>query len=867
MIWHSATPEEVLSELGSDRENGLPHSEIAKRLKEYGTNLSVLEKDISIKKAILTQVKRPSLIILLGLLVIFVLRELVTGSMDFTLPIICLILAFLKAVCCVYLEYRSRNMMASLINRVKTSARVIRGGSEMVVPAEGVVPGDLIKLTEGDYIPADARLIESMGLRCDEAALYNEKETVVMPKIAEDLHEDFVPLNERTNMIYCGCRILTGNALAVVTETGEEAEIRRAVVKDKVFSNKGIQDKIANRYSDFFKIFNAIAVFGCFLILFFGTLVTKGTIGWGKFLDVLIAAVCFFIAVVPGSFSTRVASLLALGIKRFEKDKASVFNAQTIEKLSGVTVICADKTGTLTQNKMSLRKVYDGDQIIDLDCDPITKNGEIAMRFASLCCDDNTEIPDHTEEALITAASRYLNVYKADFDAEFPRLACIPLTPERKMKTTVNMIDGRVFVIVRGAPDIVLEKCIGADDKKITEAYEQLCNEGMRVLAISYKILDAMPTNTSEDVLENDLLFLGLLGISDRERRGIVNDIEICRNAGISTVMFTGDHINTAASVAQKMGILGPDDLCVTGEQISSLSDAELTAVAPKIKVCVRFSADERVRMVKALQANNETVLITADSSANFAPMAYADVGCAMGKSGTDVAKGNADVVIYDDSFATIIKAIRNARGIFGNFIKYINYYVAMCTCLFLVLLFNMLVFKAIVPTTSVILLGAIFALIFPISSIGFETADPDIMKQTPRTVGEKLFGMRDTLISLIKGAGLAIPPILSYVFNMSDPSVSTAVFLSIVMSLIHFMLTDRSTDYFFKRLGHNRFLFIVSIICIILSVVIATTGLSSLFGMVTISGTAFITSILLPLLIPVVFESVKIYKNIFKAK
>ena len=867
MIWHSATPEEVLSELGSDRENGLPHSEIAKRLKEYGTNLSVLEKDISIKKAILTQVKRPSLIILLSLLVIFVLRELVTGSMDFTLPIICLILAFLKAVCCVYLEYRSRNMMASLINRVKTSARVIRGGSEMVVPAEGVVPGDLLKLTEGDYIPADARLIESIGLRCDEAALYNEKETVVVPKIAEDLHEDFVPLNERTNMIYCGCRILTGDALAVVTETGEEAEIRRAVVKDKVFSNKGIQDKIANRYSDFFKIFNAIAVFGCFLILFFGTLVTKGTIGWGKFLEALIAAVCFFIAVVPGSFATRVASLLALGIKRLEKDKASVFNAQTIEKLSGVTVICADKTGTLTQNKMSLRKVYDGEQIIDLDCDLVTKNGEIAMRFAALCCDDNTEIPDHTEEALITASSRYLNIYKTDFDAEFPRLACIPLTPERKIKTTVNMIDGRVFVIVRGAPDIILEKCIGADDKKITEAYEQLCNEGMRVLAISYKILDAMPTNPNEEVLENDLQFLGLLGISDRERRGIANDIDVCRNAGISTVMFTGDHINTAASVAQKMGILGPDDLCVTGEQITSLSDAELTAVAPKIKVCVRFSADERVRMVKALQANNETVLITADSAANFAPMAYADVGCAMGKSGTDVAKGNADVVVYDDSFATIIKTIRNARGIFGNFIKYINYYVAMCACLFLVLLFNMLVFKTIVPTTSVILLGAIFALIFPIASIGFETADPDIMKQTPRTVGEKLFGVRDTLISLIKGVGLAIPPILTYVFNMSDPSVSTAVFLSIVMALIHFMLTDRSTDYFFKRLGHNRFLFVVSIVCIILSVVIATTGLSSLFGMVTISGTALITSILLPLLIPVVFESVKIYKNIFKAK
>lgn len=867
MIWHSATPEEVLEELGSDRENGLPTAQIAKRLKQFGTNLSVLEKDISITRALLTQAKKPSILLLCSLLVIFILREFVTGNRDFTLPLVCFALIALKIICCVFLEYRSRNMMASLINRVKTSARVIRDGREEVVPSEGIVPGDLLKLTEGDYIPADARLIESIGLRCDEAALYNEKETVVVPKIAEDIHEDHTPLSDRTNMIYCGCHILTGDALAVVTETGEEAEIRRAVVKDKVFSHKGIQDKIANRYSDFFKVFNSSAVFGCCLFIFFGTFAVNGAIGWGKFLEAFIAAVCFYVAVVPENFATRVASLLALGIKRFEKDKATIFSAQTIEKLSGVTTICADKTGILTQNRMSLKKLYDGEQIIDLDYDPITKNGEIGLRFAALCCDDNEEVVDHTEEALITASSRYLNIYKSDFDAEFPRLACIPLTPDRKIKTTINMIDGRLFVIVRGAPDIILEKCVGADNQKITEAYEQLCNDGMRVLAISYKTLDAMPTNPNEEALENELQFLGLLGLNDRERRGINNDLNLCKNAGISTVMFTGDHINTAASIAQKMEILGPDDLCITGEQIASLSDAELAAVAQRIKVCVRFSADDRIRMVKALQANNETVLITADSAANFAPMAYADVGCAMGKSGTDVAVGNADVCVYENSFSTIVKAVRNARGIFGNFIKYINYYVAICTSLFVVLLFNMLMFKAIVPTQSVVLLGALFTLIFPIASIGFETADPDIMKQSPRSVGEKLFGLKDTAFSVLKGVAISIPTILGCLINIDSPSVTTTVFLSFVMSLVYFMLTDRSSDFAFKRIAHNRFLFAFSIICIILSVIVATTELSFTFDMATIDTAGLVTSITLPLSILVVFESFKLYKKMFKKK
>ncbi len=871
MIWHSATPEEVIAELKTDKEKGLKKSDIAQRLKEYGTNLSVLEKDISIKKAIFTQARRPSIIILFCLLIIFILKELVNsvtvGNANFTFAIVCAVLLFAKAACCVYLEYRSRNMMASLINRVKTSAKVIREEKEIVIPAQLVVPGDIIKLSEGDYIPADARLIEANALRCDEAVLYNEKETIIVQKIAEDIHDDHTPIKERTNMVYCGCHILTGDALAVVTETGEEAEIRRAVVKDKVFSNKGIQDRIATRYRDFFKVFNICALFCCFLIVFLGTLVTSGTIGWSKILDSLILATCFFIAVVPGSFPTRVACLLALGIKRFEKDKASIFNAQTIEKLSSVTVICADKTGTLTQNKMTLKKVYDGEEMIDLRTDNITKNAEIAMRFAALCCDNDPYVQDHTETALITATSRYFNLFKSDFDSEFPRLHCIPLTSERKIKTTVNMIEGRLFVIVRGAPDIILSKCIGEDNKKITEAYENMCNEGMRVLAISYKTLDEMPTNPNEEVLENGLQFLGLLGIADRERKGIVKDIQICKKAGISTVMFTGDHINTAASVAQKIGILGSDDLCVTGEQISTLSDVELTAIAPKIRVCARFSADDRVRFVKALQRNGETVLITADNSANAAPMVYADVGCAMGKTGTDVAKVNSDVVVYDDSFGTIVKTIRNSRGIFGNFIKYINYYLAMSACLFVTILFNILVFKAFIPSAPIVLLGSIFALLFPIASIGFETADADIMKQTPRTVGEELFDKDDTIRSLIKGVIIAIPSILTYVFNIKDPSAVTSAFVALVLSLLFFMLSDRSTDYFYKRIMHNRFLFIVSIICIITTLLLTVTPLGLLFGFTAISSTGLVTAILLPLMILIVLETIKIIKNILFKK
>lgn len=866
MIWHSATADEVINELQTNKELGLSDSDASERLSEYGTNISVKEQEISLPKAIAEQVKKPSLIILICLLVIFVLRELVTGSMSFFLPSVCAALIVIKASLCIYAEYRSRNMLSRLVNRIHTSARVIRNGKEITIDSKSLVPGDIIKLTEGDYIPADARIVDSVALRCDEAVLFGEKEAVVIPKTGDAIHEDHTPLNERTNMLYCGCRILSGDAVAVVTETGEEAEIRRAVIKDKVFTSKGIQDRIAARYRDFFKIYLWAAFIGCALIVILGTFVSKGSIGWGKFLEVLVAAVCLYIAIVPGSFSTRIACLLALGIKRFEKDKAVIFDAHTLEKLAGVTVICSDKTGTLTQNKMSLRKVYDGEKIIDLGSDGISKNSEIAMRFAALCCDGaEAESADHTEAALVSAASRYLNIVKSDFDAEFPRLASIPLTPERKIKTTVNMIEGKVFAIVRGAPDIILEKCIGEDEKKITEAYEQLCNEGLRVLAISYKTLDDVPTDPSEAELETGLQFLGLLGLADRERRGISKDIELCRKAGISTVMFTGDHINTAASIGQKIGLLKADDLSVTGEQLETLTDAELAAIVPKIKVCARISSEERVRMVNALHSNNETVLITADSAANFAPMAFADVGCAMGKTGTDVAKSNADVVVFDDSFSTIVKAIRNARGIFGNFSKYVNYYLTMCSGLLFSVLMHILFFRTVAPSTATLLLSAVFTLLYPIVCLGYETADIDIMKQAPHTVGEKLFDIGESVLSAAYGLLVAVPSVIVYLINMNSPSAATASFLALVLSFICYMLTGRSTDLFYRRIIHNRFLLLISAACILLSIIIAATPVGVLFGLKVITAKGLLSAFLLPLSILLIFEAKKLINKHLK--
>lgn len=857
MIWHNAKPDEVINELGSDAENGLSSPKVAQRLSENGKNLFICEQEMSLADTVIKHLKTIPAILLFSLLIIFILRELVTGRQNFVFPAIVFVLLIVKEAICVYLEYRSHNSLSLLKNGIKTSAKVLRDGTESVIDSAYLVPGDIIFLSGGDYIPADARIIESDLLRCDESTIRGEKEVIVVQKDGNALHEDHVPITERTNMLYCGCHVISGNAKAIVTETGENAEMRRFVKRDKVFYTKGIEDRIADRFDGFYKVFKISALLACIIITVIGTFVTKGNVGWGKFLEAFICAVCFYIAVVPGSLPTRIACLLVLGIKRINKDHTVIFDPTTVEKLSSVTTVCADKTGTLTQNRMALRKVFDGEKTVDLTCDPITKHCEIAMRFGALCCDNNDA--DHTESAIISSVARYLNIYKTDFDAEFPRMACIPLTPERKIKTTVNMIDGKAFAIVRGAPDIIINRCINADTDRLLAVSDEMASGGMRVLAISYKVYDDVPADISSENLEFGMHFLGLLGFIDREREGIVRDIETCRKAGISTVMFTGDHINTAESIARKIRILTDGDMTVTGEQLDEISDEDLAQSVNKIKVCARISSEQRVRIVNALHENGENVLITADSPANYAPMSVADIGCAMGKTGTDVAKGNADAVIYDDSFSTIVKAIRNARGIFGNFTKYINYYVSMCTCLFISFIADMIALRSVVPDTRLILFGSVFVLLFPIASIGFETADPSIMKAAPRTIGQQLFDLRSLLLAAAFGVLIAIPQFVVLLLNGLNSSGAAAAFIAVIVSLVFYMFSTRSTELFYKRITHNRFLLVVSLVSILFTILIGLTPLGKVFGIGSTDLFGFITSIILPLIIPLVIEVAKL--------
>ena len=868
MIWHNATPDEVLTELDVDKEHGLTEKEAEKRLLEFGENLSILDNDLSIFKALTAQLKKPSTIILLCLLVIFVLRELVIGTNRFWIPAGVLLLLAIKEAIFIYSEYKSVNMLFRLKNRIDTSAKVLRDGVWKIINASQIVPGDIIELQEGDFVPADARLIDSFALRCDEATLYNEKEVVAVGKNYNDIIEDHRPINERSNMIYCSSHVMSGNAIAVVTETGENAELRRQFKKNRVFTHKGVQDRIADRFSSFLKIFTISAFAALCILTILGTFAVSGNIGWGKFLEALIVAVCFYVTVVPENLSAQIALMLSLGVKRLEKDRAQIFNPSTVEKLAGVTVICADKTGTLTQNRMVLREVFDGEKVINLSSDAISKQCEVAMRFGSLSCDvvDN-EILDHTEAALVSGASRYLNISKIDFDREFPRVACIPLTPERIIKTTVNMIEGKVFAIVRGAPDIILERCVNINSEEITEAYKNMCNKGLRVLAISYKVLSDIPTELNEAEIENELEFLGLLGLSDRERKGTSDEIALCREAGISTVMFTGDHINTASSVAEKMGIVKGDELAITGDKLDGLTDEELALVVNKVRVCARISPEQRVRMVNALHENGETVLITADSSANHAPMAFADVGCAMGKTGTDVAKGNADVIVEDDRFISIVRAIKNSRGIFANFTKYAEYYVTMCCCLFMSVALCMILFGTPLMSAQLLLLFSTFTLMFPILALGYETADNSTMKAPPWNIGSKMFDVKRLLIAAAIGVGISIPSGIVYFINQGEDCAASAAFTAMIFSLVYYMFSFRSNELFYKRILHNRFLLIISAIFIAITLIITGTPIAYMFALTPMCLKGFITSILLPLTGLLIFETIKAIKPIINNK
>ena len=860
MIWHSTASEEILRELEVDDKKGLPNGVADMRLKEYGINVIARVERPTYFKRFLGQLKSKTVIALIVISLLSFAVSLMYNEADFFAPLLIIAIVLINAAVSAYHLHNCDNALDSMKSITNPSVTVMREGIVRTVDSSILVPGDIILLETGDFISADARIIESNEFRCNESMLTGDE--VPVEKSGEGVYEDITAIENRLNMVFSGTSVVHGNAKAVVVATGLNTEIGRtsAILQqtgEKTLPLEGELDGIG-------KIVNIIILSICLIVFIIGMVLNFNS---GNFasttLKMLMNAVALAVAAIPEGLPAIATIVIAIGIKRIVEDKIIIKDSEALEWLGKTNVICADKTGVLTRNKMKLAKIFDGDKLTDIENEPIDEKTALVLKLATACSTLNN---DSTEDAIKKACLAYNSMSEKDIESFFPKLAVIPFDSERKTMTVITMINERPFAIVKGAPEIVVPNCTGCKAEEILKLNSALCNDALRIVAIAIRPLDNIPANPNPEDIEHSLTFVGLLGLYDPPRDNVVEDIKICEQAGIKTVMITGDNLVTACSVASKIGILKDGDKAVTGEELSGMSDEELAEKVSDFSVYARVSPNDKLRIVKALQQAGNVVTITGDSVQDADALAAADVGCAIGKFGADVAKGSADIVIANNRFESILCAVKESRGLFDN-IKKSVYYLLSCNFAELItILFGMIIF-GVAPLVAVQLLWInLLTDCAPAISLSMERAEDSAMRRNPYTALGKIFDLSTVVSIIIQSAFIAVMTLIAYGIGVKDGGAAamTMAFAVLGMSQIfHCFNSKLEGTLINKRLFSNRFLNFAAALTLFVIIFLVLTPAGYLFGMTTLSFGQFMLSLLLSFLILPLCEAIKLVKRI----
>ena len=681
--WFNKTVDETVNELKTNEESGLTTEEVNTRKEKYGLNELATKKKKSTFVKFLEQFKDFMIIVLIISAVISgivgVKQEGLSGMTD---TIIILVVIIANAIIGVLQENKAEKSLEALQKLSSHVAKVMRNGKLLTIPSRELVPGDVVILETGDYVPADLRIIEAVNLKAQESALTGE--SVPVEKMAARIEDEKVGIGDRINMLFASSLITYGRGKAIVVETGMNTEVGK--IANIINSAEEGETPLQAKLNKLGKTLGIVALIICFVIFGIGLLYGKDVI------EMFLTAVSLAVAAIPEGLPAVSTIVLAIGVQRMVKKNAIVKKLPAVETLGSATVICSDKTGTLTQNKMTVEKIYYDNKVFevkdfkrDLGDEDLNK-----LIYASMLCNDTkiTESDklagDPTETALVDLG------FKLDYEGtvygQYPRVQEIPFDSDRKLMTTVNETNGKYIVYTKGGVDELLARCtkyiingeIKNDLKEFKERIKEVNNEmassALRVLAMAYKELDHKPTNEEMSSMESDLIYIGMVGMIDPPRLEVKDAVAKCKKAGIKTVMITGDHKATAIAIAKTLGILENEDEAITGLELEEMSQEELEKNVRKYSVYARVSPEHKVRIVKAWQANGEIVAMTGDGVNDAPSLKIADIGCAMGVVGTDVAKEAADVILTDDNFATVVSAVEEGRRIYDNILKAIQF-------------------------------------------------------------------------------------------------------------------------------------------------------------------------------------------------
>ena len=877
ILWHTKSVEDVIKELDTDIKSGISEKESAERIEKYGYNELEEKKGRTPFRIFISQFNDFMIWILIAAAFIsgIIIREI-------TDAIVILIILLINSVLGFVQEFRAEKALQALKELASPSALVIRDGIESSIYSKKLVPGDIIKLTTGDLIPADCRIIEQVNLQTSESILTGE--SMPVSKSIAALHERNLTPGDKKNMLFSGTTITKGRGIAVVTGTGQNTEI------GEIASMVQAEEEQTPLQIELKTVGKKIGII-CLVIS--AIVFVSGILKGNSVAQMLLVAVALAVAAIPEGLPAIVTVSLALGVQKMAKNNAIVRKLSSVETLGGVSVICTDKTGTLTENKMMVRRIFAGlkeirdyndfieryskadssnnKNISNLKSSEDSRALELLIKNAVLCNDayysnreDGQIKGDPTEAALIEMGSFY-SFDKFNLEKDYPRQLEEPFDSERKMMTTINKIpasekyDGYKYILFsKGAPEVITGKCskifrdgkiaklTGADRKEIIQDNHALAEKAMRNLAFAFKYLDDLPDEKKINEAENDLVYLGIVGMIDPPRPEVYDAIEKCKKANIKIIVVTGDYKITAKAIGEELGILEPSDRIIDGIELDSMTEKELEEQIEDIRIFARVSPSNKVRIVDALKKNQHIVAMTGDGINDAPSLKKADIGVAMGIVGTDVSKESSDMILTDDNFATIVKAIKEGRIIYDNLKKFILF---LLSCNISEVL---LMFIAIVVGDYILFLvtgerGLLYIPLLPVQilwmnlitdglpamALGIDPPEKDIMDRKATKKKEQILSRRGLITILWQGMILTLGALFMYfagprLFNthhlLHDREVfQTSVFTTLVITqLLHtFNFRFKNKGIFRKHILENKYLNLAIIASILMQVAI----------------------------------------------
>lgn len=790
--WFSKDVEETKQELETDLENGLISEQVAEKQQKYGLNELKAKKKKTLFQKFLEQFKDFTIIVLIVAAIVSGIVGVSEGE-GITDTIIILIVVVLNAVIGVAQESKAEKSLEALQKLSDHASKVIRNGKLEVIPSKQLVPGDIVVLETGDYIPADLRIIEAVNLKSQESALTGE--SVPVEKQVEKITDEKVGIGDRTNMLFSSSLITYGRGKGIVVSTGMNTEVGK--IATMLDSTEETTTPLQEKLNKLGKTLGIAALAICVVIFVIGLLYGKEPI------HMFMTAVSLAVAAIPEGLVAVSTIVLAIGVQRMVKKNAIVKKLPAVETLGSATVICSDKTGTLTQNKMTVKKLYFNNKLVDFGVDFVYSENEVLKHlvYASMLCNDtkigpNNELTgDPTETALIDMG------FDLDFNPalyeQMPRVEEIPFDSDRKLMTTVHKIGDKYIVYTKGGVDELLNKSVSYNingeiksdldvfKKEIQKSNEEMAKNALRVLAFAYKELDHMPQKDEMENMESDLIFVGMVGMIDPPREEARVAVEKCKTAGIKTVMITGDHKITAIAIAKSLGILENESEALTGAELEQMSDEELTKNIRNYSVYARVSPEHKVRIVKAWKAQGEIVAMTGDGVNDAPALKNADIGCAMGMVGTDVAKEAADVILTDDNFATVVSAVEEGRRIYDNILKAIQYLLSSNVGEIIVLFVAILITPLLAKWFGIANISALEPLLpihilwinlvtdaLPALAVAFDPANKDIMNRKPIDAKKGIFTKGMIWRVVYQGIMIGVLTLVAFCIGLATPNI-----------------------------------------------------------------------------------------------